>query len=290
MYIRHARDISKSRHTMDVPITNTVSTSVRDSNNKENDPRLANTLSHFGRRNRSRIQPIASVRHQLGPRIRQTKQNLNILIYEDETAHEIPQPRPEYYGSNLPALPDVSNGQKYKYALHHVLHRKYDKLMNDTMISGDNMAMDELIAIEMNYDIVSLLERVTGCYLWTVEFDLRDVWLWVQDKRFHRRWDRTQKRHFVKFLGNMLPLVDEARDSEGDPVKMLIDRTNTWIIDRRFEELGLQNLVMEKNGPTVLFTPRGEDRHVIYRRDFTEEEQRLIDILWPEHWAPEQEI
>lgn len=144
-------------------------------------------------------------------------------------------------------------------------------------------------AHEMSDDGVSLLERVTGCFKWTVACDPRDVLRWVRDKGYHQRWNMDQKRRFVRFLDWMAPLVMEGGDSKGDPLMMAMDKAITRMINERFEELGLQNLALERGGPTVLFTPLEEDRHVIYRRDFTEHEQQFIDVLWPEHWAPGQE-
>ncbi|PTB37128.1 hypothetical protein M441DRAFT_149437 [Trichoderma asperellum CBS 433.97] len=216
-----------------------------DGGNKENDPHLPAVPPRPSRRNRPQ-QPVASAGYRLGPRIKLTKEDLDFAIYEDGTAQDIPEPRREYYGSNLPALPDITNGQMYNYALTHVLKRDYNELMYVALRTGDKVAMDVLIANEISYD---------------------------------------SRRGFTRFLRWMVPLVREAGDSEGNAVMMAMDEVNTQIIMERFEELGLPNLTIEKANLSVFFTPCGEDRHVIYRCDFTVEEQRLIDLLWSEHWG-----
>lgn len=273
---------------MNVNNFNTVSNPIGDGSNKENNPRLANALPRPGRRNRPQQQPLASVGYRLSPRIRLTEQHLDFPIHEDETAHDIPQPRREYYGSDLPALADVSNGHKYNYALHHTLYRKYDQLIDVAMRIGDDITRDALIVIKTNYDTVSMLQRVTGLYEWVAGCNPLDVWLWVQDKGYHRRWNEGQKIRFKGFL-EWMALVRQARDSNSYPLMIAMDKANSQIIQKKFEGLGLENLTMKKGGLTVLFTPCGEDGYVIYRRDFTEFEQRAIDLLWPEHWAPGQE-
>lgn len=255
-----------------------------DGGNKENDPHLPAVPPRPSRRNRPQ-QPVASAGYRLGPRIKLTKEDLDFAIYEDGTAQDIPEPRREYYGSNLPALPDITNGQMYNYALTHVLKRDYNELMYVALRTGDKVAMDVLIANEISYDSVPMLERVTGLYQWVAGCNPLDVWLWVQDKGYHRCWNNDQRRGFTRFLRWMVPLVREAGDSEGNAVMMAMDEVNTQIIMERFEELGLPNLTIEKANLSVFFTPCGEDRHIIYRCDFTVEEQRLIDLLWSEHWG-----
>lgn len=272
---------------MDMDIADTVSSPAGDGSNKENDPRLVAVRPDPSRRNRPR-QPIASVGYQLDPRIRRTKKDLDFTIYEDETAHEIPQPRHEYYGSNLPALPEITNGQKYDYAIPHILSRAYKGLMNEALEAGADDLMALLITKEMDFNSVSLTERVTGFYQWDIGRNPLDVWLWVQDKGYHRRWNEDQRKSFREFLGWMVPLVQAAGDNHGEPILKAIDEANTQAIMERFEELGIWNLTIEKAGLSVFFTPFGEDRHLVYKRDFTARDQGVIDAQWPEHWGPRQ--
>ncbi|KAM0481912.1 hypothetical protein ACHAPX_003243 [Trichoderma viride] len=271
---------------MNANFANTVSTTGASGRNNGNGSRPVNALPRPGTRQR---QPVASATYQLGPRIRQTEKDLDFAIYEDETAHEIPQPRREYYGSNLPALADISSGKKYTYAQHHVSHRDSDRLINGAAMMGNDIWRNVLIAEKRAYDEVPLKQRATGCYEWVIACDPQDVWLWVQDKGYHRRWDKSQKRLFVEFLQWMAPTMREFRDSEDVRLMMERGRAKNQLIREKFERLGLQNLTVERDGPNVLFLPRGADKHVVYRRDFTKEEQRYIDVLWPEQWAPGNE-
>ncbi|KAL6898608.1 hypothetical protein GGI43DRAFT_384898 [Trichoderma evansii] len=251
---------------MEMNIGNTVSNPAGDGGNKENDLRLLAVPPRPRRRNRPQ-QSVASVGYHLGPRTKLAKKDFDFAIYEDETAHEIPQPRREYYGSNLPVFPDITNGQTYKYALTHVMNRDFDELMDEAIREQDTSM------------------RITGLYHWVAGCDPLDVWLSVQDKGYHRRWNEDQRQGFKRFLKWMELLVKEAGDYKDCPAKMAIDERNTADIIARFGGLDLQNLTIEKAKLSVFFTPGGEDRHVIYRRDFIMEEESLIDILWPEYWG-----
>ncbi|KAL7898899.1 hypothetical protein HDV63DRAFT_411383 [Trichoderma sp. SZMC 28014] len=270
---------------MDTNIANTVSSFRGDGRNKENDPRLV----ALPRPDTPPPQPVSSAVYQLGPRIRQTERHLDFAIYKDETAHEIPPPIREYYGSNVPALADISSGKKHKYAPHHVRHRKYDRWIKSAARRGEFLIRKGLRDAQRDDDAVSLAQRATGCYEWVTACDPRDVWLWVQDKGYHRCWNGIQKRRFVKFLEWMAPIVREA----GDYGYLMIggEEATARLIREKFETLGFQNLTvtLEKLGPKVLFTPCGEDRHVIHRRDFTSQDRRYIDVFWPEQWAPGEE-
>ncbi|PON26535.1 hypothetical protein TGAM01_v204545 [Trichoderma gamsii] len=271
---------------MNVNFANTVPTTRADGRNNGNSSRPVNALP---RSDNPQRQPVASAAYQLGPRIRQTKQDLDFAIYEDETAHEIPQPRREYYGSNLPALADISSGEEYSYAQHHVWYRSCDRHIRAAARRGNDILKNALIALKRDYDAVPLVQRATGCYEWVIACDPQDVWLWVQDKGYHRRWNKIQKRLFVVLLEWMALIMREVQNSEDDHLMMATVRAKAQLIKQTFESLGLQNLTVEKDGLKVLFIPCGEDKHVIYRRDFTREEQRYIDVLWPEQWAPGNE-
>ncbi|KAM0512903.1 hypothetical protein ACHAPE_008406 [Trichoderma viride] len=264
---------------MNANFANTISTTGASSRNNGNGSRPVNALPCPGTRQR---QPVASATYQLGPRIRQTEKDVDFAIYEDETAYEIPQPRREYYGSNLPALADISSGKKYTYAQHHVSHRERDGLINRAAMRGDDIGRNALIAGKRAYDEVPLNNGPSGA------------------TRYHRRWDKTQKKLFVELLQWMAPimrdfrdsnicLVMEVRNSEDVRLMMESERAKNQLIKETFERLGLQNLTVERDGPNVLFIPCGADKHVVYRRDFTKEEQRYIDVLWPEQWAPGNE-
>ncbi|KAM0255331.1 hypothetical protein ACHAQJ_005848 [Trichoderma viride] len=268
---------------------NTISEFLGDED-KENDPQ-AEVVPPRPRRRNCRQGSAASIGYKLGPRIKVAKKDLDFAIYNDETAHKVLPPRREYYGSNLPALPEVKNGVKFEYALHHVLRRNFEPLMDQAFAKGDRGMMDTLVANYMNYDVVPMRERVTGLYQWSAGAASSDVWLWVQDKGYHRRWTGAQMESFQDFLEWMKMVVDAtAGRAHDNQLMMALDDNNTRAIMEMFGELGLPNLKVEKaNLVHVYFIPTGVDKHVIYRRDFLKEEQDFIDLHWPGYWAPGEE-
>jgi hypothetical protein len=268
--------------------TNFISQFLRDDDDKENCPYAAVVPPRPRRRNR-RQGSAASIGYQLGPRIKLAEKDLDFAIYNDETAHKIPPPQREYFGSNLPALPEIQNGVKFDYALHHVLRRNFEPLMDQAYAKGDQGMMETLIANYMNYDDVPMRERVTGLYQWSVGCDPLDVWLWVQHHGYHERWSEGKEADFKEFL-EWMGMTMEAVAGSRARNKMALDDNNTRAIMEKFEELGLPNLTVEKaNLVHVYFIPSGVDKHVIYRRDFTEDEKEFLDLRWPEYWAPGEE-
>ncbi|KAH6603801.1 hypothetical protein Trco_007247 [Trichoderma cornu-damae] len=227
--------------------------------------------------------------YRLGRRIRAADTDVGAGIYRDETAHDTPPPRRQYYGSNLPALPEIENGAGFRYALVHEMRPRFAGLMNDAYANGDTYTMGNLR--HNHYGLVSIRERVTGLYSWNIGCSPLDVWLWVQDKGYHRTWSRTQKtgfREYLKWMGRSM--VSVASRPASDPESELLNAENDWLVPVRFWRLGLPNLTLEKiNLAYVYFIPAGADRPVVRRRDFTEEEQRIIDERWPEYWAPGEE-
>ncbi|RFU72353.1 hypothetical protein TARUN_9904 [Trichoderma arundinaceum] len=256
--------------------------------NKENWPNLMLPPPRPARRI-PRQERTASKMYRLGPRVKLTEKDLDFTIYRDETAHDIPPPRRQYYGSNMPALPEVKNGIKFKYALEHELRHKFRPLMQDAWARRDLEMMDKLR--DNYYEYVTVRERVTGSYGWSVACNPMDVCLWIEDKGYDRRWTRDQKVAFRVFLIWMGKVVHLAARHWSDPIALrIIEKHNIQEIPKEFETLGLPNLTISKDSVTfVTFTPSGEDKTVAYRAAFTEQEQELIDQRWPEYWAPGEE-
>ncbi|PTB53337.1 hypothetical protein M431DRAFT_521497 [Trichoderma harzianum CBS 226.95] len=213
---------------------------------------------------RATRQPLStSTKYRLGPRRKLTEEDLDFEIYRDETAHDHPQWRREYYGSNLPALGEIHNGMaEYVW----------------------NIAQEE----------PTNLERLAAAYVWDVDCDALDTWLWVQDKGYDRNWTEHQKERFVEFLQWMKPLMEIAMvvaavDREEAEH---IDEWNNQLIRGQFDSLGLHNLDITKSTlAQVTFVPVGEDENILHRADFTEEDQACIDEQWngPGRWAPGEE-
>lgn len=234
--------------------------------------------------------PATSNGYRLGKRVELTDKDLDFVIYEDETAHDIPPPRRQYYGSNLPALPEVNNGQTFKYAMPHELRHQYARHMWEAHLRGDEARMD-IIAYNY-YDPVPIRERVTGHYHWNIGSAALDVWLWVQDRGYDRKWTPAQRTGFQAFLRWMKRTLERAAAAfcRSRLLFVVLDALSSHNIPIEFDRLGLPNLLIEKDSKaTVFFTPAGEDKNVIHRRDFRDDEQEWIDERWPEYWAPGEE-
>ncbi|KAL7793803.1 hypothetical protein V8C37DRAFT_77775 [Trichoderma ceciliae] len=257
--------------------------------NKENKPCTILPVPRPVRRT-PRQAPKASRKYRLGPRIEISKNDLDFAMYRDETAHDIPPPQRQYYGSNLPALPELKNGEKFNYALPHELRHRFEPLMDEAYAKGDLDTMEKLL--DNYYDYVPIRERTTGLYHWTAGSNPLDVWLWVKDNGYHRTWAPVQEKSFQCFLKWMGRVICEAAGCciKNPAESKLLDEENSRNIPAGFESLNLPNLTIEKaNMVYVYFIPSGVDKHIIHRYDFTEEEQEFIDKRWPEHWAPEEE-
>ncbi|KAL7908299.1 hypothetical protein GGI35DRAFT_57498 [Trichoderma velutinum] len=262
--------------------------------NKENEEPNENTPQSQTRPSkRTSRQPLStSTEYRLGPRRKVTEKDLDFVIYRDETAHDIPPWRREYYGSNLPCLGEIHNEVKFQYAANHHVRRHRDILIEEALATGDEEMADNLWTIAQEEP--STLERLAAAYVWDVDCDVLDTWLWVQDKGYDRNWTLRQKQRFVDFLEWMKPLMESAiviaaRDhAEAEHV----DKWNQELIGRQFETLELPNLLLVKESMAqISFVPIGEDENILHRADFTELEQACIDASWdgPGYWAPGEE-
>ncbi|KAF3073995.1 hypothetical protein CFAM422_003343 [Trichoderma lentiforme] len=238
---------------------------------------------------RTTCQPLPTpTKYCLGPRRKLTEEDLDFEIYRDETAHVIPPWRREYYGSNLPALGEIHNGVKFQYAASHTVRRHHRILIAAAVEVGDEQAADDLWNLAQ--DEPTTLERLAAAYVWELDCDALDVWLWVQDKGYDRNWTEHQKERFVEFLQWMKPVMEMAMvvapvDREQAEH---IDEWNCHLIRGQFDSLGLTNLdITKSNLARVIFVPVGVDENILHRADFTEEDQACIDEQWngPGRWA-----
>ncbi|KKP00759.1 hypothetical protein THAR02_07146 [Trichoderma harzianum] len=236
--------------------------------------------------------PPPPTKYCLGPRRKLTEEDLDFEIYRDETAHVTPPWRREYYGSNLPALGEIHNGVRFQYAANHTIRRHHRILIAAAVEAGDEQTADNLWNLAQ--DEPTNLEWMAAAYVWELDCDPLDVWLWVQDKGYDRNWTETQKERFVEFLQWMKPLMEMAMTVAAVDREQAehIDEWNCHLIRGQFNSLGLSNLDITKSTlAQVIFVPVGEDENVLHRADFTEEDQAWIDELWngPGRWAPGEE-
>ncbi|KAK4063797.1 hypothetical protein Trihar35433_8505 [Trichoderma harzianum] len=236
--------------------------------------------------------PPTPTEYRLGPRRKLTEEDLDFEIYRDETAHDVPQWRREYYGSNLPALGEIHNGVKFQYAASHTVRRHHRILIAAAVEAGDDQTADDLWNLAQ--DGPTNLELLAAAYVWELDCDALDVWLWVQDKGYDRNWTEIQKEGFVEFLQWMKPLMEMAMTLAAFDREQAehIDEGNCHLIRRHFNSLGLSNLDITKSTlAQVIFVPVGEDENILHRADFTEEDQAWIDENWyrPGRWAPGEE-
>ncbi|EHK18511.1 uncharacterized protein TRIVIDRAFT_225816 [Trichoderma virens Gv29-8] len=232
--------------------------------------------------------PRKRTKYRLGPRRKLTDKDLDFLIYRDETADEVPPFRREYYGSNLPALSEIENGVRFQYAANHQIRQNHQTLIADALEVGDEELADRIWTAAQNEP--RNLERLAAAYVWDADCDPLDVWLWVQDKGYHRNWTLRQEQRFVDFLDWMAPLVQgNAIYKMNNPDEA--DDTNKWstkVLELQFDSLDLPNLVLEMENMTqVTFVPCGEDENILHRADFTKLQQDYIDAKWkgPGRWA-----
>ncbi|KAL7944019.1 hypothetical protein V8C42DRAFT_346382 [Trichoderma barbatum] len=241
----------------------------------------------------SRQSSSTSSTYRLGPHRKVTAKDLDFEIYMDETAHEVPPFKRGYYGSNLPALAETHNGVKFKYALSHTIRRDYDRLMVNALEAGNENLAGYLWNTKQEQP--GNLECLAGAYIWDVDCDPLDVWLWVQDKSYNRKWSLRQEQRLRDFLVWMRPLLESAAalvDSDPDEA-MRLDEWNENLIKLQFRSLNLPNMRVKKLGMAqVAFIPRGEDENILYRANFTQLEQAYIDAEWrgPGRWAPEDQL
>ncbi|PNP57465.1 hypothetical protein THARTR1_02463 [Trichoderma harzianum] len=264
------------------------------SENKENEEMDEDTPQSQPRpRKRTTRQPRStSTKYRLGPRIELTEKDVDFEIYRDETAHDIPPWRREYYGSNLPALGEIHNEVKFKYAVNHQVRRHHRVLIMDAVEAGDEQRADQLWNIAQEEP--NTLERLGAAYVWDLDCDALDTWLWVQDKGYDRNWTERQKHRFVEFLEWVKPLMERAIVvAATDRAEAAhVDEWNNKLIALQFKTLELPNLDLVKDSMAQLFfVPIGEDENILHRADFTEWEQACIDGQWngPGRWAPGEE-
>ncbi|KAL6797374.1 hypothetical protein GGI42DRAFT_362029 [Trichoderma sp. SZMC 28013] len=242
---------------------------------------------------RTTRQPLStSTKYRLGPRIKLTEKDLDFEIYRDETAHDIPPWRREYYGSNLPALGEIHNDVKYKYATNHHVRRHHRILIRDAVEAGDEQLADQLWNIAQEHPCT--FERLSAAYVWDLDCDALDTWLWVQDKGYDRNWTERQKQRFVEFLEWVKPIMERGIIVAATDLAEAahVDEWNNKIIPLQFKSLDLPNLDLFKDSMAkLIFVPIGEDENILHRADFTEVEQACIDEQWngPGHWAPGEE-
>ncbi|KAK4061089.1 uncharacterized protein Triagg1_10516 [Trichoderma aggressivum f. europaeum] len=244
-------------------------------------------------RKRTTRQPLStSTKYRLGPRRKLAEKDVDFEIYRDETAHDNPPWRRDYYGSNLPALGEIYNEVKFKYAVNHHVRRHHRTLIADAEEAGDEQLADQLwnITVEQPCN----LERLSAAYVWDVDCDPLDTWLWVQDKGYHCNWTERQRQRFVEFLEWVKPIMERgivvAATDRAEAAH--VDEWNNKIISLQFQSLDLSNLDLVKESMAKLvLVPIGEDENILHRADFAESEQALIDDMWdgPGRWAPGEE-
>ncbi|KAK1243368.1 hypothetical protein MKX07_003996 [Trichoderma sp. CBMAI-0711] len=265
--------------------------------NKENDPSLlpANLPGPSTRRSRrSQQQSRPQAQHsrygqgeyRLSPR-KKVKPELDFEIYQDERTSVGTPFKWEYYGSNVPALGERKNMETFNYTVEHQIRRYQYQLRDEAIRTGDE-------------DLYNLVERVrehryttwqrfSGAIEWMAGSDPMDVWLWVQAKRYHKRWNKNQIEQFQEFLKFMKQCILNAIVMKDDAAAEQLDKWNTSLINGRFRCLGLPNLHMVKNNRIrVSFMPDGPDEKLLYRADYTLEELEILDAGWegPGRWAP----
>ncbi|KAL7957320.1 hypothetical protein V8C34DRAFT_325428 [Trichoderma compactum] len=249
--------------------------------------------SHPRPSKRTTRQPLStSTKYRLGPRRKLTEKDLDFEIYRDETAHDVPPWRREYYGSNLPALGEIHNDVKFKYAVNHHVRRHHRILIADAVEAGDEQLADQLWNIAQEEP--NTLERLSAAYVWDLDCDALDTWLWVQDKGYDDSWTERQKQRFVEFLEWVKPIMERAVIVAATDLTEAahVDEWNNKIISLQFQTLGLSNLDLVKDSMAkLIFVPAGEDENILHRADFTELEQACIDDRWngPGRWAPGEE-
>lgn len=204
-------------------------------------------------------------------------------IFLDETAQMGTPRRRVYMGSNVPALGDISNSQKFLYAGHHIVRRNAESLRTVAKLFGDWNTLENLDIIE-GQDFVTLEERVLGYYDWVFENSTEDVWDWVQENHYHRSWTTKQQDGFKALLRRMKL---KTQLSEIDPWKAVLGMLVTDLL-----ELGIVNLAIqfESHGrfySKISFCPTGEDKPRFYRWQFSRKEQKEIDRKWPYCWKDE---
>ncbi|TFB01823.1 hypothetical protein CCMA1212_006503 [Trichoderma ghanense] len=270
--------------------------------NKENDASLlpANLPEPGTRQRRPQPQPQPQPQHsgygrapyRLGPRkkVKLTDPELDFKIFEDETASVGAPFKWEYYGSGVPALGELKNNERFEYTVEHQIRRQYYQLLDQSVRTGDD-------------DLFNLVERVrdqryttwqrfSGATEWTAGCNPMDVWLWVEDKGYHKRWTEHQVVQFKEFLQFMKTCILNACRMADPDAAMAMDMWNETLIKSRFKLLQLPNLHMVKNSEVrVSFMPNGPDEKLLYRADFTPAELKILDAGWqgPGRWAPGEE-
>ncbi|PTB63131.1 hypothetical protein BBK36DRAFT_1127217 [Trichoderma citrinoviride] len=272
-------------------------TEMLGSKDKENDPSLlpAN-LPEPGRRPRRRQQQQPQPQPQPQPRLRPrrkvklTDPELDFEIFEDETATPGQPFQREYYGSNVPALGELKNGEQFDYAMAHSLRQNYKYLMRLALENEDEDLYKLLINVYE--DRYTTWQRFSGAMEWIVGCNPMDVWLWVEDKGYHKRWTKHQIVHFKEFLTFMNTCILNGIGVNDPVAAENLDNWNTTLITSRFKSLDLPNLHMVKNNEMrVSFMPNGPDEKLLYRADYTAEELAVLDAGWegPGRWAPGEE-
>ncbi|PTB61503.1 hypothetical protein BBK36DRAFT_1097767, partial [Trichoderma citrinoviride] len=270
--------------------------------NNENDPSVlpANLPEPgTGSRRQQLAQPQAQhsrygqAEYRLGPRkkVSLTDPELDFEIFEDETATVGAPFKPDYYGSSVPALGERNNLEDFDYSVEHQLRRHYHQLL-DQAIRTDDETLYDLIE-RVREQRFTTWQRFSGAIEWMAGSDPMDVWLWVEDKGYHRRWTDEQIVRFKEFLQFMKTCILSAIGMEDEVAAKNLDDWNTSLLNGRFKGLGLTNLCMLKhNEIRVSFMPDGLDEKLLYRADFTPEELEILDAGWggPGRWAPGEEL
>ncbi|KAL6862223.1 hypothetical protein J3F83DRAFT_767381 [Trichoderma novae-zelandiae] len=267
--------------------------------NKENDPSLLPpNLPEPGRRTRreprrQQQQPPQPRYTQASPPLRPRKKvkltdpELDFKIFEDETASVAPPFKWEYYGTSVPALGELKNGERFEYTVAHQLRQRYVELREVAIDTRDEPLLNLLQRVMS--ERYTTWQRFSGATEWTAGCDPMDVWLWVEDKGYHKRWTQRQVEVFKDFLRFMNTCILSAVGLEDPQAAKNMDMWNTSLITGRFEAMKLPNLHMVKNSEVRLsFMPNGPDEKLLYRADYTAEELKILDAGWqgPGRWAP----
>ncbi|KAK5989418.1 hypothetical protein PT974_10937 [Cladobotryum mycophilum] len=266
------------------------------------DETIASITSASSRRTKSIRTPSSPLSPWKASRISKTKRKSrksrdnDFTIYNDHTAGVIKTPYRTYYGSNVPAMGDRSNGGKFFFTPLQFMRMGYQHFRQQ--FDGHEGALQELRRV-IESDRVKLEEAVKGYYQWTHNEHPNDVCQWVQDKSYDRRWTPKQKEGFRAFVRQ---IGDKSRGACGAYVKgdedtaLALDAKIEPFIQSRLAKLGITNLLVTKERSfittnfmcTYLFYPVQEDTPKIYREDFNEYDAEEIDQKWPEYWAEEE--
>ncbi|ODA83845.1 hypothetical protein RJ55_02361 [Drechmeria coniospora] len=105
------------------------------------------------------------------------------------------RPRRAYYGNNVPALGDISNGQSFSLLERHRFVRDAME-KHHTCAQQQNWECRDFAQNVVQDDRISFEEQVTGVYDWTYREKAENVWDWIVGNKYDESWTEVQKVEF----------------------------------------------------------------------------------------------